>query len=379
MRVLFVENAIGFGGSITGLVDLIKHLPAEVEPHLISNYDVRPFVELPPGLDYRCAGIPNPPPHPGGAIRGIWRLFRHEYLPWRRALAPVLRDLKPDLIHTNNASLINAPVGLIGRRFGIPVISHQKGWEHGGRLARLVLSKKLYARHLATSPSMGRRLQELGLSPDRWEAIYEPVEPPAAVGDSFSRSPGDPVNLVMCSMLTPWKGQDVLLRALGRLRESHASRFRLTLAGSAPAGDETFPDQLRTMVGELGLGATVHFAGRVRDIFGLLSRSDVAIHASVMPEPFGRVVAEAMIAGLPVIASRAGGPADYIVDGATGLLFESSNDEDLARQLARLIDDPALRTSLGGAARTYALEAFDPVRLGRELVEIYRRVLAGAR
>jgi glycosyltransferase involved in cell wall biosynthesis len=107
----------------------------------------------------------------------------------------------------------------------------------------------------------------------------------------------------------------------------------------------------------------------------MLSEMDIAVHASVGPEPFGRVVAEAMICGVAVLVSDAGGPADYVEHGVTGFRVPMRDAQAMASTLAMLLDNPGRRRSVGLAARAFALKAFNPVRLGREMADFYKKIL----
>src|ERR1700704_3441600 len=90
-----------------------------------------------------------------------------------------------------------------------------------------------------------------------------------------------------------------------------------------------------------------------------LERLDILVHASIIPEPFGQVVIEGMAAGLPVVAAGAGGPAEVIEDGVTGILYPPGDVGALASALRKLAAKPHLRERLGRAGRVQAA-AFAP-------------------
>lgn len=90
----------------------------------------------------------------------------------------------------------------------------------------------------------------------------------------------------------------------------------------------------------------------------LYAEADLCVVPSVWDEPWGLVALEAMAAERPVCASRAGGLAEIVVDGETGLLFERGNAGALAAALARLLDDAALRRRMGEAGRARVLAEF---------------------
>jgi glycosyltransferase involved in cell wall biosynthesis len=144
--------------------------------------------------------------------------------------------------------------------------------------------------------------------------------------------------------------------------------------GLVVGGDGAARDRVRARVHELGLAERVALPGT-------LSRAQVAWamrHAEVfvLPsrvEPFGIVVVEALHAGRPVIVSSRGGAGEIVRDGREGLVVDPLDTDALARALAQLLDDEALRTRLATAARARA-EAFGWPDIAERYREIYRRV-----
>lgn len=86
-------------------------------------------------------------------------------------------------------------------------------------------------------------------------------------------------------------------------------------------------------------------------LLSLYQQSDICVMPSIWEEPYGLVAIEAMACGRPVCASRVGGLQDIVKDGETGFLFSRQNSGELAEQLARLLDDQALRMRMGEAGR----------------------------
>jgi glycosyltransferase involved in cell wall biosynthesis len=132
---------------------------------------------------------------------------------------------------------------------------------------------------------------------------------------------------------------------------------------------------LKELAATLGLRERVEFPGFVEDVAAQLETFDILVHASLIPEPFGQVVIEGMAAGLPVIAPRAGGPAEVIEDRVTGVLYSMGDAGALADALRDLAGRPALRERLGKAARMKAAE-FAPEIVAAQVAEVYRSVLA---
>ena len=97
------------------------------------------------------------------------------------------------------------------------------------------------------------------------------------------------------------------------------------------------------------------------------------VHASITPEPFGQVIVEAMLAGVPVIVPAQGGPSEIVTQGEDGLLYPAANVEALAQALKRMRADASLRDRLASNARERALR-FSPVVEVRSVMALYRRV-----
>jgi len=176
--------------------------------------------------------------------------------------------------------------------------------------------------------------------------------------------------------ISPWKGQDVFLRAIHRIHlEFPGARFHII--GSALFGEKAYADRLRTLCSELGLDACVDFCGFVRDIQKHISTLDIVVHASTIPEPFGQVIIEGMAAGKPIIATRGGGAAEIVVDGVSGLLVSMNDSEALASALRSLIADASLRTRLGVGGRRRVEDAFriefTAAKVGRVYSELCAR------
>jgi glycosyltransferase involved in cell wall biosynthesis len=121
----------------------------------------------------------------------------------------------------------------------------------------------------------------------------------------------------------------------------------------------------------------VRLLGQVDDPAPLLAGASIAVHASTIPEPFGLAVAEAMAAGLAVVAS-AGGPSELITDGVDGVLCPPGDTAALAQALVRLAADPGLRERLGARARARAAD-LSPARVAAQLADVYDHVLAAPR
>jgi glycosyltransferase involved in cell wall biosynthesis len=141
------------------------------------------------------------------------------------------------------------------------------------------------------------------------------------------RLPDGPL-LGVFSRLAPWKGQHIVLHALTKL-----PGVNCIIAGEALFGEDSYAADLKTTVSELALGDRVHFLGQRSDVPRLMRAVDVVIHPSIDPEPFGRTLVEAMLAGVPVIATNNGAAPDILDQGRAGSLIAPNDPEALVKAI----------------------------------------------
>lgn len=148
------------------------------------------------------------------------------------------------------------------------------------------------------------------------------------------------------------KNHACLVRAAGRLKDSHPN-LRLFFIGTGFPGDsENSEDEVRTLVRELGLQERVVMAGYQENIPGLLPAFDAFCLPS-FSEGLPVSLLEAMAAGVPVIGSEVKGIVEVVKNGKTGILFTSNSDEDLSVVLKDMLDSPDIARSLADNAFSF--------------------------
>ena len=290
-------------------------------------------------------------------------------------LARRLRRLCPDLVHTNS---LKAAIygGLAARLAGVPVVWHIRDRISEDYLppaaVRLVraLARRVPAGVIANSQST---LDTLGPLSCPTAVVPSPIDPALLHRPHPPR--GDrPFTAAMVGRLAPWKGQHVFLEAFARAFPGGPERA--LVVGGALFGETDYESEIYALTARLGLTDRVEFTGFTDDVAGQLDRADVLVHASVIPEPFGLVVVEAMAAGLPVIAADAGGPAEVITHRVDGILCPPGDIEALATTLQGLAVDEDLGGLLSTNARSRAGD-FGPGRIGPSVVDLYEAALSG--
>lgn len=274
-------------------------------------------------------------------------------------LAGLLRRVRADVVHANG-SRAALYAGLAGRLTRRPVAWHVRILDDDPPLDWLLV--RLATGIIATSSAVRDRLSPWPRAQRRCRIVpngldleaFVPSTDPDTVRRRLGLSPADLV-VITVGRMVPFKRQDLLLEAVARL---HGEFTRL---GCIIVGDGPERPGLLELAERLALGDRVRFTGHRDDVADLLAAADVF----VLPSPaehFGRVVLEAMAVGVPVVAVDAGGPAEILEDGKSGLLVPEATAASLASGMATLLRDRRLRQRIAETARTvvekrYSMEA----------------------
>jgi len=184
------------------------------------------------------------------------------------------------------------------------------------------------------------------------------------------------VRLLFVGRIVPEKAPDIAIDALGILkREFGVQDIKLDIIGQGP---EKYMTDLKNRVSELGLDDSVEFCGWLDHslVFEKYSEYDVLLFPSRWEEPFGKIVLEAMAQGLPVIASRRGGPQEVISDGENGLLVTVDDAGELARSILRLLNSDELVRKIRVAGIETVKGQYTLERIADENLEYFKSILS---
>jgi len=192
--------------------------------------------------------------------------------------------------------------------------------------------------------------------PEEWDRIVVSYlgTPPVEAPKRAERPPGEPVRFLCVGRLAPVKGQQVLIEAAALLKR-RGVRFQVSLAGGGPSANA-----LAEAVQRFEVEDCVTLEGRVSDarLQELYQQADVFVLPS-FAEGVPGVLMEAMVTGLPCISTGVNGVPELITSGEEGLLVPPADVEGLARAMAALSQDAALRRRLGEAGRRKVLTQFN--------------------
>lgn len=349
LRVALYTDARGRGGAEISLANLLGALPPGIEPAVLGvDADVVRWIAA------RRAGTP-------------WRVLPDGPARWP-AHAAALRRLGPGVLHVNRcvpwACAAAIAAGLATPRLRIVAVDQLPLRTTAALPLWRTRALSLRADGLvAPGTASARRMEDfyaLGRGTVRSIPNGVPDAPPTG------RAPrGDgPLRVAAVGRLDAVKGYDVLLRAVARVDGA-----RLTIFGE---GAER--GALQALAGTLGIGDRVAMPGWDEDVRARLADFDVLALPS-RSEGFPLVVPEAMLAGLPVVATPVGGVEEAVRDGETGLLVPVGDAVALAAALSRLAADPPLRAALGAAGRQGARARFTAARMAAAYAALWREVV----
>jgi glycosyltransferase involved in cell wall biosynthesis len=170
--------------------------------------------------------------------------------------------------------------------------------------------------------------------------------------------PADAKVIGMIGRLILEKGIREFFAAARILCDSRPDLYVIVVGDALPTDRGAWKTQLMAKVDAAGLTSRFRFPGFVSDVYGSLCAFDILVHPTYK-ESFGRVIAEAMATGLPVVATNVRGCRELVVPGETGLLVPYKHVESLVKAVSTLLDDSAMRRSMGDAGRRRVVERYD--------------------
>jgi glycosyltransferase involved in cell wall biosynthesis len=302
-------------------------------------------------------------------------------------LRRAVRDFRPDLVHSNGFKmhLLSSYVP----QLDVPVVWHV----HDYVRSRAVTAPLL--RHCASrcstavtnSDSVAADLRSLCTSNLKIEAVHNGIDMeafapqgPSVDLDAMAGLPAlkdGAIRVGLVGTFARWKGHEIFLRALARLKQATAIRGYVVGGPIYQTdGSQHTLTELRQLADSLGLTGRVGFTGFIEDPARAIRSLDIVVHASTQPEPFGLVIVEAMACGKAVIVSSGGGASELVENGMNAVTFRPGDSRALADLIEQLSASPEVRRRLGEAGRRTAEQRFNRIRFGSEFAKIYRR-LAG--
>jgi glycosyltransferase involved in cell wall biosynthesis len=394
-KILFVElNKDGtVGGSHYCLLELVKNINTANYLPVVLFYEenslLREFSEI---ADADIFQIEKPlvlnSDVNSRVIKMVIKLVQKAVNYYRLVMSPTikcalyLRKNKIDLIHLNNTTEIQSTWLVASAILKIPCVCHQRGYLTNP-------AKKVtdgYSHVFAISKQIKNQLIENNSKiKDKISVIYDGIDT-RQFPDSVTRSSQqtrddievvpDTFLITMVGNIKRWKGQAVVLNALKILKESESQFMCLFVGGVSDNKDDMiYKRELIDFVDKNNLAQCVKFSGVRKDVADIMNASDLILHASITPEPLGRVIFEAMALGKVVIATKHGGPVEIIDDQINGFLVQPNSPESIAAQVRQIMSDNELAQRIGDEARRHVKNKFDINRTVGQIESVYETLL----
>lgn len=415
-RILYFEITPDVGGSITNvLYPVVTKLDPEQYEPLVLFYWPNPYRER-----FEASGVrtivfdkPRPRQHPAPVaklqenkvVRGLQQgkgrgtdlyhalggYVRLSYcIPQILRLMRLIKANNIDLVHINGTSTGHGrEIILAAALAGVPSLCYVQGfnefqavdWQIARLVDQFVYCSNAIGEH-CTPPNGVPSANACTIYPgvvdvEKWSRPYDA----SRIRREFGWTDRDFVVGVI-GRLVGWKGQDVFLRALAEVKREVPNVKGLLVgkpdtAHGGPDGElSSFYLHLLALTESLGLSDNVHFAGFRSDIPEILAALDVLVHSSTEPEPFATAVIEGMMAGCPVIATKAGGMPEMIEDGVTGRLVPPGDPESMAQAILFYCRNKVQAKRIAMAGQQRATRDLTAERHVNEFCALYQTLLA---
>jgi glycosyltransferase involved in cell wall biosynthesis len=398
LHVLYLEHSVGgvMGGSLTGLQHFLRGLDRRYIDPVVVLYEEKPLqTELAQSdipvhvFRKRRRGRYHPLQKVEAyqrlrkrygvrdlmrALR-VLRLFLLETLPATFSLVRLMKKEKPDLIHLCNGFNANLDAIVAAWLTSIPCVCHVKGFEKYSWLNRLFAHTVEIG--ICMTAAVRQRCEQQRINAKRMTVIYDGLDVegfrPTRESSAVRKELGIPLEVPLVGIvgnIQRWKGQAIVLEAVREAR-SFMPEIRCLIVGGVHRSGAEYAQELYRYVEEHRLQNNVIFTGFRDDVADLVAIMDVVIHASIYPEPFGRVILEAMGLGKPVIATDIGGVPEFVQHGVTGQLVPPRDPKALAEAMVELLRNPFRRDRLGSNGRLAVHERFTVQRHVQEVCNAY--------
>lgn len=364
MRILFLDQSGKMGGAELSLLDLAKD---HRETGRVALFQDGPFRQALEMAQVPVTVLSDGAPLEVGRDSTFWEMLRSSRGLWQ--LVKWAADLGRgyDVLYANTlkALVVGSFASILCRKTLIYHLRDILSAEHFSaiNLRLAVFCSNYFTRHvIANSEATRQAFIQQGGQASKISVIYNGFQPedyqrsPEVVAQLRSQLDLKPDDYVVghFSRLSPWKGQHILIEALKYCPQNTV----VLLVGEALFGEEAYGEELRQQVAQLGLGDRVKFLGFRSDVPSLMAACDLVTHTSTAPEPFGRVIIEAMLCGTPMIAAAAGGATELVEAGKTGWLTPPGDMTALADQINWCHSHPELTQQVAIIARSTASQQF---------------------
>jgi glycosyltransferase involved in cell wall biosynthesis len=359
MRILHVEGGRHLYGGAFQVLHLLRGLAARGHKNLLA---------CPSGCALAEVAAP---------VAQVWELPMHGDADLLIAvrLRRLICATQPDLVHLHSRIGADVMGGLAARLSGVPVI-HTRRVDNPEPRWLVALKYRLHDRVIAISEGIGQVLIREGLPETKLRIVRSAVD-----WRNYARPchremianrlgvPADALLIGVIAQLIPRKGHRFLIAALPPLIATYPT-LHVRFFGQGPLADE-----LRRQIAEQGLTERIQLAGFRDDLIEILPCLDLVVHPVLM-EGLGVSLLQAASAGVPIVASRAGGIPEAVREDENGRLVPPGDLGALREAIGVLLADPQRRHALGAGGQSLMAREFSVEAMVEGNLAVYRELVS---
>jgi len=355
MKILLLSAALDSGGVETGTIDLSNSLKALGEEVIVVSAGGSLVEAL------RQCGIKHIqlPIHSKSLITFLQipklvRIIREESIDIVHAQSRMPAWVSYFACRITGAAFITSCHGYYSRH----LFSRVMGW---GK--RVIVISRIIDRHMS---------EKFGVPKEKIRLVYRGVDLSRYnyQVDKYQKAK-DVYRIVNIARITPIKGQDDFIRAIGIVAK-HRPNIEVLLVGGVDKGKGNYGKKLHGLVNKSGLQDKIKFLGARKDVADILKESDILVLSTRVPEAFGRVIIEAGAAGVAVCAPDIGGVGEIIDDRKDGVLFSCGDANSMAEAIMDLLNDKHLMQECSLNLRKKVENQFSLERMAKETLKVYK-------
>jgi len=391
-KVLYIEaNRDGsIGGSYYSLLYLIQGLNKKkyepyvlfcqdnvlipeykkITPHIYIN-DFDPFVSSP------LMSFEDYIKWPYRFLSGIvWKQIK---------IRKIIKEIKPDLVHLNNGQNAMHEWVLACHLYDIKVVVHDRGVRPPysfqtklfvNLIDAVISISEYYKNYIITYKLPVKKLVRIynGLNVKLFDDAVD-LERVRILKEQYGLINVEHV-VGIVGNIDIWKGQLIVVKAIYELKR-HYPNIKCLIIGTVVKGAEEYKQELDNYILENKLSENIIFTGFIKDIPNIINSLDITIHASIEPEPFGRVILEGMAAKKPIVGTNTGGVPEIIIDGVTGLLVPMNDPAKLADAIRYYLSNKTIALEMASKGRQRLIDVFSTEKMVAETEKLYEDVFYG--
>jgi len=363
IRVLWVNLEGSIGGAERSFILFVRFVPKDIQ--IYAACPEGSLINTLSGLSIRTY-----------RISPIWKNFKHFFI-WffylvliNLQMMLIIFKTRPQIIHANSTK---AALGVVLAKIitGKILIWHMRDLRCS-RLAARICSC-LSSRVIAVSETVKSKLIELGVKAESIEVIYNGV----TTNDltcKIRKGNHDSIIFANIGQFVPWKKQFLFVEAAERFLQDGLEAQFIIIGDDIFGRDSKYKRELINKVKASSFASYIEIIGWQNHLDKYWAQIDCLVHTAET-EPFGRVVIEAMMHGVPVIAAESGGPGEIIINGNTGILFAPDDIEELIAAMKTISRDRSLVHNLVTNARGEIASKFQASETANRILQLYEKLM----